>query len=119
MAYQSARAGSVGGRSLLTGVADTEGQHDVGEAPEQGQQAHPELGRVIPASEDRMPAPASSFLTAITVGAASSSQESGLRLSLHQFESEVGGARCLDRTCPPQFDSLRVEILEEPDTAAE
>src|SRR5687767_4388578 len=42
-----------------------------------------------------------------------------LRVSLHQFESEVVGARCLDRTFPPQFDSLRVEILEEPDTAAE
>jgi len=43
----------------------------------------------------------------------------GIRVSLHHFESEVGGARCLDRTCPPQFDSRRVEILEEPDTAAE
>src|SRR2546428_10157305 len=39
--------------------------------------------------------------------------------SLHHFESEVGGARCLDRACPPQFDPLRVEILEEPDAVAE
>jgi hypothetical protein len=43
----------------------------------------------------------------------------GLRASLHHFESKVGGARCLDRACPPQFDPLRVEILEEPDAAAE
>jgi hypothetical protein len=43
----------------------------------------------------------------------------GSRASLHHFESEVGGARCLDRACPPQFDPLRVEILEEPDAAAE
>src|SRR2546426_9364955 len=43
----------------------------------------------------------------------------GLRGSLHHFESEVGGARCLDRACPPQFDPLRVETLEESDAAAE
>jgi hypothetical protein len=35
------------------------------------------------------------------------------------FESEVGSARCLDRTEPPQFDPLRIESLEEPDAAAE
>jgi Sigma-70 region 2 len=43
----------------------------------------------------------------------------GLRASLHHFESEVGGARFLDRTCPPQFDPLRGEILEEPDAVPE
>jgi hypothetical protein len=31
----------------------------------------------------------------------------------------VGGARCLGRACPPQFDPLGVEIVEEPDAAAE
>jgi hypothetical protein len=31
----------------------------------------------------------------------------------------VGGARCLGRTEPPQFDPLRIETLEEPDAAAE
>src|SRR6266508_428665 len=53
------------------------------------------------------------------VGVPGKVKNRGLRMSFHHFESEVGGARCLDRTCPPQFDSLRVEILEEPDTAAE
>src|SRR3982074_3160395 len=43
----------------------------------------------------------------------------GLRASLHHFQSEVCGARCLDRTEPPQFDPLRIETLEEPDSAAE
>src|SRR5439155_14342586 len=47
------------------------------------------------------------------------SDELGLPASLHHFESEVGGARCLDRTEPPQFDPLRIETLEEPDAAAE
>jgi hypothetical protein len=40
-------------------------------------------------------------------------------VSLPHFESEVGGARCLDRARPPQFDPLRVELLEEPDAVAE
>jgi hypothetical protein len=39
-------------------------------------------------------------------------RSSGSRVSLHHFESEVGGARCLDRTRPPQFEPLRIEILE-------
>ena len=38
----------------------------------------------------------------------------GLCVSLHHVESEVGGSRCLDRTCLPQFNSLTVEILRLP-----
>jgi hypothetical protein len=38
---------------------------------------------------------------------------------LYNAESQMRRARGLDRTCPPQFDPLRVEILEEPDAAAE
>ena len=38
---------------------------------------------------------------------------------LYNAESQMRCARCLDRTCLPQFDPLRVEILEEPDAAAE
>ena len=37
-----------------------------------------------------------------------------LRAPLHHLEPEVGGAWCLDRASPPQFDPLRVETLKEP-----
>jgi hypothetical protein len=58
----------------------------------------------------RAPYPATIIFTTTAPG---KSSIGGLRVSLHNFESEVGGARCLDRTCPPQFYSLRVEIVEE------
>jgi hypothetical protein len=45
-------------------------------------------------------------------GAYKEARGRGLRASLHHFESEVGGARCLDRVCPPQFDPIGAEILE-------
>src|SRR5215217_2123102 len=41
------------------------------------------------------------------------------RGSRHNAESQMCCARSLDRACPPQLDPLRVEILEEPDAAAE
>lgn len=43
----------------------------------------------------------------------------GSLASFHHFESQVGRARSLDRTCPPQFDRLRAEIFEESDAVAE
>src|SRR5260370_9288420 len=47
------------------------------------------------------------------------SRSARLRAPLHHLEPEVGGARCVDRANLPQFDPLRVEILEKPDAAAE
>jgi hypothetical protein len=38
---------------------------------------------------------------------------------LYNAESQMRRARSLDRTFSPQFDPLRVEILEEEDAAAE
>ena len=40
-------------------------------------------------------------------------------LSLHDVEPKVRSTRRLDRTCLPQFESVRVETLEERDSVAE
>lgn len=47
------------------------------------------------------------------------SQQAGITCVISPPRTEVGRARSLDRTCPPQFDLLRAEILEESGAAAE
>ena len=48
MTLWSAWACRIDGRGLLSGVADGEGQHELGEAPEERQEAHPEQDQVGP-----------------------------------------------------------------------